>query len=92
VSEACTDPIDADAGGDVTVVLLDDGPALRCEVRSRRWSRVEGRSTDLPEGIDAAALDRLQLVRALFADTERSEDGDVVTVRFSTGSRTAEAG
>ena len=27
VSEACTDPIDAGAGGDVTIVLVDDGPA-----------------------------------------------------------------
>jgi histidine kinase-like protein len=90
VSEACTDPIDAGAGGDVTVVLVDDGLALRCEIRSAPWSSAGQRATDLPEGIDPAVLERIQVVRALFADAERSQDADAVTVRFSTASRTAE--
>jgi Histidine kinase-like ATPase domain len=90
VSEACTDPIDAGAGGDITVVLLDDGPDLRCEIASSRWDGNGAGASDLPEGIDPAVLDRLQLVRALFSDAERSGDGAAVTVRFSTASRTAE--
>jgi histidine kinase-like protein len=88
VSEACTDPIDAGAGGDVTVAIRFEGAELVCEVTSAPWESVE-RSTDLPEDVDPAVLDRLQLVRALFSDAERSRASDGVTVRFSTVSRTS---
>jgi hypothetical protein len=57
-----------------------------CEVSSRPWTAPPD-ATDLPEGVDPAVLDRLSLVRALFGDAERSEADGVVTVRFSTGSR-----
>jgi hypothetical protein len=39
--------------------------------------------------VDPAALDRLQVVRALFGDAQRSEHDGAVTVRFSTASRAA---
>ena len=86
VSEAATGPIDAEAGGDVAVTMLDHEGGLVCEVSSRPWTAPAG-ATDLPEGVDPGVLDRLSLVRALFGDAERSEADGIVTVRFSTGSR-----
>jgi hypothetical protein len=88
ISEACTDPIQAGAGGAISATLRDDGSGLVCEVTSGSWSSDDAAaSTDLPEGIDPGALDRLQVVRALFSDAERVRRGDDVTLRFSTSSR-----
>jgi hypothetical protein len=87
VSEASTDPVQAGAGGDITVAMIDDGAGLVCEVRSLRWNAAA--PVELPEGIDAGVLDRLQVVRALFEDAERIERDGAVTVRFSTASRAA---
>lgn len=88
VSEACTDPIDGGAGGELTVEIGRDDADLVCEITSAPWEPATP-STDLPEGIDPAVLDRLQVVRALFADAQRSDREGGVTVRFSTASRTA---
>jgi hypothetical protein len=87
VSEACTDPIDAGAGGELTVAIGRDGVDLVCEITSAPW-KAAAPSTDLPEGIDPAVLDRLQVVRALFTDAQRSEREGGVAVWFSTASRT----
>jgi hypothetical protein len=88
VSEASTDPIEAGAGGEISLAMLVGEDVVVCEVRSRSWQAVSG-TPDLPEGVDPAALDRLQVVRALFGDAERSEHDGAVTVRFSTASRAA---
>jgi anti-sigma regulatory factor (Ser/Thr protein kinase) len=88
ISEACTDPVQAGAGGEISVTVRADGSGLACEVTSQSWepSAVEG-SRDLPESVDPMTLDRLNLVRALFPDADRVERGDTVKVRFSTSSR-----
>lgn len=90
VSEACTDPIEAGVGGELAMAIAGRPDGVRCEITSRRWSAgASAAAADLPEGIDPNVLDRLQVVRALFADAERTvHDGDVI-VRFSTASRTA---
>jgi hypothetical protein len=88
ISEAATDPIQAGAGGSISTTLHRDASGLVCEVTSGSWSFDEAApSGDVPEGIEAGVLDRLQVVRALFADAERVRRGDDVTVRFSTSSR-----
>jgi anti-sigma regulatory factor (Ser/Thr protein kinase) len=88
VSEACTDPIDAGAGGELVVAIGRDGAGLVYEVTSGRWEPAAP-PTELPAGIDPAVLERLQVVRALFTDAERSEEAGGLTVRFSTASRTS---
>ena len=85
VSEAATGPIDAAAGGEVRVTIDVDDPGLVLAVSSRPWNA--GAAADVPDGVDPAVLDRVQLVRALFGDVERTEADGVVTVRFSTGAR-----
>jgi histidine kinase-like protein len=88
VSEACTDPIDAGVAGDLVLTIVGGTVGLDYTIASARWpAGAIAAAGDLPEGIDPAALDRLQVVRALFADAERSERDDVVLVRFTTGSR-----
>jgi hypothetical protein len=88
VSEACTDPVQAGVGGDISVTILAQGSGLVCEVASRSWPSTDGAvRIDLPEGVDPVVLDRLQLVRALFPDAERVERDDETTLRFSTSSR-----
>jgi hypothetical protein len=88
ISEACTDPVQAGARGEISVTIRADGSGLACDVTSRSWSpaEVEGVS-DLPEGLDPMVLDRLHVVRALFPDAERVEADGEVHVRFSTTSR-----
>jgi hypothetical protein len=86
-SEACTDPIELGAGGAIAAAIAGDASGLRCEVRSRSWSAPPVTATDLPEGIDPRALDRFQVVRALFPDAERTDGVNEVTLRFSTSSR-----
>jgi anti-sigma regulatory factor (Ser/Thr protein kinase) len=88
VSEASTAPVDAGAGGDIGLSIVARVAGVSCEVSSRSWtSPGVPLRTDLPEGIDPAVLDRLQIVRALFPDAARSERDGVVTVAFSTASR-----
>ncbi len=88
VSEAATDPVQAVAGGDISLAIRADGGGLACEIRSRSWERRAGaEGSYLPEDVDPALLDRLQLVRGLFANAERSEESGAITVRFSTASR-----
>lgn len=90
VSEACTDPVDAGAGGELSLGITGDVDGVACEITSRGWSVAGGLdASELPQGVEPAVLDRLQVVRALFADAERSEHDDEVRVRFSTGSRSA---
>lgn len=88
VSEACTGPVEAGAGGALSLAIAGDGSGIACEITSSAWTAAARTDAgDLPEGVDAGVLDRLQLVRALFGDAERSEAGGEVRVRFSTGSR-----
>lgn len=88
ISEACTDPVQAGAGGEISVTIHADGSGLACEVTSRSWSPAEiDRVSELPEGLDPMVLDRLHVVRALFPDAERVEVHGEVHVRFSTSSR-----
>ncbi len=89
VSEACADPVEAGVDGPVELVIAADAAGLRVEIASRVWA--EGPAApELPEGIDARTFDRVELVRALFADAERSDEDGIRVVRFSTGSRASE--
>jgi anti-sigma regulatory factor (Ser/Thr protein kinase) len=89
VSEASADAIEAGAGGPLTLAIAGHPSRLELAVTSDAWSTVgrSRRAEDLPEGVDPAALDRMQVVRALFADATRSEEDGRVSVRFSTGTR-----
>jgi hypothetical protein len=51
------------------------------------WTESPWLPIDVPEGIDPRSLDRFEVVRALFADADRSELGERVVVRFSTPAR-----
>lgn len=88
MSEAATDPVHARAGGDISLSVWATHDGLTCEISSRSWpaTRAVGES-ELPEDVDPVMLDRLQLVRGLFGDAERSEEAGTVRVRFSTASR-----
>lgn len=83
VSEACAGPIDAGVTGDIDLVVGDDDGGLRYEVRSAPWAAAEQPS------IDGALIDRSALVRALFDDAERTQDGGITVTTFSTASHTA---
>jgi anti-sigma regulatory factor (Ser/Thr protein kinase) len=89
VSEASTDPVDAGVSGDISLSIVRDDDGLECSITSAGWSPTTAirAAGDLPEGIDPAALDRLQLVSALFPDARRVDRGDQMDVRFSTASR-----
>jgi hypothetical protein len=87
VSEACTDPVEAGAGGEIRLEIARGGEALSCRIVSDAWTEADRPARELPEEVDPGALDRLQLVRALFLDARRSESDGAVTVSFSTASR-----
>lgn len=92
VSEACTDPIAAGVGGQIELRIVVDGGGLGYEIASGSWTAGSTTNVDLPEGVDQRWLDRVQLVRALFADAQRSEQAGRSVVRFSTVSRATPAG
>jgi anti-sigma regulatory factor (Ser/Thr protein kinase) len=92
VSEACTDAVQTGSNGDIQLEMDQHGDVLSCRITSASSTprRPQPAAADLPEDVDPAALDRMHLVRALFADAERSEGEGMIVVAFSTASRTAD--
>jgi hypothetical protein len=89
VSEASADPIAAGAGGELSMSIVGGPSGVEYTISSAAWPTDDRPpvADELPEEVDPAALDRPQLVRALFADANRSQRDGRITVRFSTASR-----
>ena len=89
VSETAAAAIDAGLRGRIDVIVEAASGVIGVRVVCPAWSESRWLPIEAPEGIDPRSLDRFEVVRALFADADRSEAGGAVTVRFSTPARTS---